>query len=100
MEAWGKIDADLPDLLLNYVKIIDQPICGRRDSALLTHRCDGCMIGSTQCPIVVPKTPLQPSVDRRRRRNALSGCETLGVLLEPLDAEELRTDRAFEGGSR
>ena len=55
------------------------------------------MICGAQGPLAVAKARLQPSIGRRLRGDALSGRETLGMLLEPLDAEEFGTNRLFVG---
>ena len=95
IEAGRQVVLDLVNLLVDHVKIVDQPICSRGDGAFLTGCRGGRTIGCAQRPIVVAKT-LCPTVDRSEFRcDALSGRETLAMLLEPLDTEEFRTDRLF-----
>src|SRR6185312_11181974 len=36
IEAWWKVDPDLPNLFLDHVKIVEQPIGGWSDGAVLT----------------------------------------------------------------
>ncbi len=95
MEAGREIDADRPDLLLDDMEIIDQPICRRSDGAFPADRRDRCVIGRAQRPIVVAQAPLQALIGPQLRCGALRGREALGMQLEPLDAEEFRADRLF-----
>ena len=69
------------------MKIIEKPICAGSDRAFRTDRLDSCMIRCAQGLIVVPKARVQSPFGLRLRCRALSGCETLGMLFEPLDAE-------------
>jgi hypothetical protein len=90
-----QIALDLVDLLVDHVKIIDQPIGGRRYGALLGNRDGYCLIGRAQYPVIVPKTPRQAPVRQKRRHDALSGGETFAVLLEPLKTEQLGPNGLF-----
>jgi len=88
IEAAGKVVADFANLLLDYVKIIDQPLGGGCDRAFLADRgCDR-SIGIEQDPAVLPQPCGQPPPGFRLRGYRLSGREALGVLFESLGAEQ------------
>lgn len=93
MEARWKINPDCPNLLFHQMKIVEQPLNCGRDRAGLTDRSDAGVICGAQCPIIVSKTCLQSPIGRWLRGGMLSHCKALGMLFEPLDAEELRSDR-------
>ena len=94
MEARWKINPDCPNLLLAARQFsIGGTLGGGRDRAGLTDRGDGGVKCGAQCPIIVSKTHLQSPIGRWLRGGMLSRRKALGMLLEPLDAEELRSDR-------
>jgi hypothetical protein len=74
------------------MKIIDQPIRRGGGGALFTSRREGRAIRGVQGPVVVAKTPLQPSIGRLIGSGALSRHEALGMLFKPLDPKEFGTD--------
>ena len=95
IEAAREIVADLADLLLDDVEVVDQPLGGRRDGAFLAdRRADGAIRGE-QHPAVVAQPLRQRPTGAGPRRHALGSREALGMLLEALDAEELGADRLF-----
>ena len=88
IEAAGKIVADFANLLLDYVKIVDQPLGGGCDRAFLADRgCDR-SIGIEQDPPVFPQPCRQPPPGLRLRGDRLRGREALGMLFEALGAEQ------------
>ena len=95
IEAARKIVADLANLLLDDVKVVDQPLGRRGDGAFLADGLADGAIGGEQHPAVVPQPCRQRTAGSRPRRDALGRREALGMLLEALDAEELAADRLF-----
>jgi hypothetical protein len=93
--AGRQIVADLADLLLDEVIVVEQPLGGRRDRPALPDRAGDGAIGVEQDRFVL----LHPHGERppapRARGDRLRRCEALGMLLETLDAEELLADRLF-----
>ena len=55
IKAWREIDPDLPNLLLDHMKIIKKPICAGSDRAFRPDRLGSCTIRCTQGLIVVQK---------------------------------------------
>ena len=88
-----QIVADLANLFLRDIEVIDQPLGRRGDSAFFADRRGGGSIRFEQHPAVVPQPVRQPSASATPGRDLLSPREALGVLLEALDAEEFRTNR-------
>jgi hypothetical protein len=93
--AGRQIVADLADLLVDQVEVVDQPFGRRRHGPALADRGGEGAVRLEQGRLVV----LQPCGERpagdRLRGDGLSLRETLGVLLEALGAEELLADRLF-----
>ena len=95
IEAAREIVADLANLFLGDVKVVDQPLGRRGDDAFFTDgRGDGAIRGE-QHPAVVPEPCRQRSTRPGLRRNALGRRQTLGMLLQALDAEQFAADRLF-----
>ena len=94
IESARQIVPDLPQLLVHDVEVVDQPFRGRRDGSLLPDGPGDDAVGFAQDAAVVLH-PRQEWAAPRRARDGLGGGQTLGVLLESLDAEQLRTDRLF-----
>jgi hypothetical protein len=95
--TWRKIGSDLTNLIFRKVKIVYQPLGGRRNESLLCNcGCDD-TIGVKKGLIVVanPFCKWLPSL--RLRADRLRSSQALGVLLEALDAEKLFADRFFAG---
>jgi hypothetical protein len=91
--AAGEVVVDFSDLFVHNVKIIDQPLCGRRDHLVVAHGLAYCAIGPEERPAVVSEPGRQRTAGRGFGRDALRGCEAPRVLLQPFDAEELAPDR-------
>ena len=99
--ARGQVVADLAELLVDDGEVVDQPFGGRRDRAFVLDRAGEDAVR------------LQRGRGRSRRCGAgrrvpgaassviaWAAARILRVLLQPLDAEELRDDRLFEFGLR
>ena len=96
IEAGGQVVADLAELLLDDVEIVDEPLGRRRDGPLLADGAADRAIGRAQDTAVVVDALQQALPARRAAEDGLGGGQALGVLLEPLDPEELRPDRLFD----
>ncbi len=96
VEARRKVLLDLPDLLLDDVEIVQQPLGGGRDRACLPTRLRDRLVRSDERPCVLPQPreqmppPPLPGVDR------LPGRELAGELFQSLRGEELRTQGGGE----
>ncbi len=86
---------DLANLFFHDVKVVDQPLGRWRDEPFLTDGLGDRAIRLEQHPAVVPEPCRQRPTGSGPWRDALSSREALGMLLEALDAEELRADRLF-----
>ena len=95
VEAVRQILADLADLVVHDVEIVDQPLGRRGDRALLADRFREGAVGSEESTAVVDEPRQQAPPAARVVRYALRGREALGVLLESLNAEELSADGLF-----
>jgi hypothetical protein len=78
------------------VEIVDQPLRGRRDSALLADGAPELAIRLAQDATVVLHARQQAAASRPIAHDGLRGGEALGMLLEPLDSEQLRADRLLD----
>jgi len=96
VETGGQVVADLAELLLDDVEIVDEPLGRRRDGPLLADGAADRAIGRAQDAAVVVDTLQQALPARCATKDGLGGGQALGVLLEPLDPEELRPDRLFD----
>jgi hypothetical protein len=93
IEAGREVGADLANLFLDDVKVVDQPLGRRGDGAFLTDRlADGAVGGEQHAPVVAQALRERPA-GCRSFRHTLRRRQGLGMLLEALDAEQLRTDR-------
>jgi hypothetical protein len=92
IEAPRQILANFADLLVDDVEVVDQPFRGRGDRALLAYRLRERPICREQDTAVVGEPRQQGPPAARIVRHALSGGETLGMLLEALAAEQLGAD--------
>jgi len=78
------------------VKVVDEPFCGRRDHTLFADGTADRAIRLAQDPTVVMDARQEAAPARRVVHDGLGGGEALGVLLEPLDPEELRPNRLLD----
>ena len=89
----GQVVADLAQLLVDDVEVVDEPFGGRRDRALVLDRTGQCAVGGEQDPPVLGDAGPERAPRRGSLGDRLGGGERRGVLLEALDAEQLRDDR-------
>ena len=94
VEPGRQVVADLAQLFVDDVEVVDEPFRRRSDRALLADGLGDHAIGFAQDAAVVLNARQQSPAPARR--HALRGRQARGVLLEPLDAEELGADRVFE----
>ena len=100
VEAAREIVADFANLLLDYMKVFDQPFSRGRDGTFLTN-CDGDRaIRVEQNPTVFPQPCRQSPSSVRPRRDRLGAGEALSMLLEALDAEQFRANPLFGVGGK
>ena len=92
VEAGRQVIADLADLLVDDVEVVDQPFRRRRNDSLLANRFREGAIRLEQSACVVPDARRERTPVARVVGDALRGRQALGVLLEPLDAEQLGPD--------
>ena len=95
VEAGRQIVADLANLLVDEVEVVDQPLRGGRDRALFAHRCADRAVRGEQHAAVVAQPSREGTPSRAPTGHALRRRQALGMLLETLDAEELGADRRF-----
>jgi hypothetical protein len=93
-----KVVPDLPELFVHDVKVVEDPLRGRRN---LTLRHDG--FGDVPVPGQEHARVLANSGEEipflgRLFSGAMGRSQALGVLLETLDGEELGADRFFQRG--
>ena len=93
--AGRQIVANLADLLLDEVVVVEQPLGGRRDCATLADRFRDGAIRLEQNRLVVLQPCGKAAPGRRRRGDGLCRRKALGMLLEALDTEELLADGFF-----
>jgi hypothetical protein len=95
-----QVGPDGVDLLLHDMEVVDEPIRGRRDRSRIPSRSDHGDVALAQGAFVVFQPPFEAMVAIEPGRDMLSRCETFGMLLQALDAEQLGADRflmAFAG---
>jgi hypothetical protein len=86
---------DLPKLLVGHVKVVEEPLLGERELALLQDRFDDVPIRVQKHAAVFADPGEEVPPPRGLRRGALSRGQTLGVLLQASDAKDLGSDRLF-----
>jgi len=90
-----QVVADLAELLLDDVEVVDQPFGRRGDGAFLADGLADGAIRGEQHPAVIPEPRHQRSTDPRPWRHALRRREAFGMLLQALDAEQFAADGLF-----
>jgi hypothetical protein len=87
-----QVVADLAELLLDDMEVVDQPFRRRRDRSFVADGLGQRPIGLEQDPPVLGH-PFRDGVTRLRLAgDPLGGREGFAVLLQPLDAEKLGDD--------
>ena len=89
VEAGRQILADLADLLLDHVVVVEHPLGGGGDAAAFVHGPGDGPVGRQHDLFVVAQAGAQRTAEFRPARDALRGRERLGVLLQALGAEDL-----------
>ena len=95
-----QVVVDLAKLLVDDVVVVDEPLRGRGDRALVLDRGGQEPVALQQDPAVVRDPGLKRTSSTRRAGDSLRSRQRLGVLLQPLHAEQLRTNRLVRVGSR
>ena len=90
--ATRQVVADLPDLRLDDMVVIDQPLCGGRNRVALCNGLRDAAVGLEQCPAVVVQARDQWPDRHWPGGDALRSGQAPGVLLESLRAEDLSTN--------
>ena len=91
--AGRQVVANLADLLLDEVIVVEQPFGGRNDASAALQFRGARPVGGEQDGGVVVEPRAQRQNRRGSRRHRLRGGEALRMLLEPFDAEEFLSDR-------
>jgi hypothetical protein len=91
---------DLPELLVDDVEVVDQPFGRRGDGPLLADRERQGAIAGEEDPSVVGDSGSERDPAPGIGQDSLRCRQRLGVLLEPLDAEQLGQDRLPRRGVR
>lgn len=89
----GQIRADLADLLLDKMVVVDQPFGRGRDGPPLVDRLNRALVGLEQDHAIVVQSARQRLPLVASRIDLLHHGEAAGVFLEPLDAEQFLPDR-------
>ncbi len=89
----GQVVADLAELLLDDVEVVDEPLRGRRDRSLVLDRLGQLAVGLQEQAPVLGHPPGDRTSRSRTTGDGLGGGEGFAVLLEALDAEQFRDDR-------
>ncbi len=100
IEGRRQVLADLAQLLLDEVEVVDQPLRRRCHRALRPQRFGDGAVGGQQHPAVLPHPGPQPAVPGPPAAHPLRAGERRRVLLEALDAPELVADRLLDAGER
>ena len=96
----GQVVADLAELLVDDVEVVDEPFGGRRDRPFVLDRAGQDAVRLQQDAAVLGDAGPDGVSPTGRVGDRLGGGEGLRVLLQPLHAEELGEDRLFELGLR
>ncbi len=93
--AGRQAGADFANLLGDDMGVVDQPLGGRCDRALVPDRLRDVAIGGAQAHIVIAKAGLQTAAGAALGRDCLGFGEAVRMLLQPLHAEDFRTDQVL-----
>jgi hypothetical protein len=94
----GQIVADLAELLVDDVEVVDEPLSGRRDRPLVLDGTGQGAVRLQEDATVVGDARPDGAAPAGLIGDRLRGGKGLRVLLQPLHAEELREDGLFEVG--
>ncbi len=95
-----QVVADLAELLVDDVEVVDEPLGGRRDRPFVLDRPGQDAVRLQQDAAVLGDAGPDGVSPTGRVGDRLGGGKRLRVLLQPLHAEELREDRLLELGLR
>ncbi len=98
--AGRQVVADLADLFLDEVIVVEQPFGGRHHAPAALQFFGARAVGREQDGGVVVEPRVQRQNSRWRLRHRLRGGEALRVLLEPFDTEQLFAHRRTVGPRR
>ena len=98
--ARRQVVADLAELLVDDVEVVDEPLGGRRDRALFADRPGDHAVRLDEDAAVLRDARLDGMALPRLSGDDLGTGERARVLLQPLDAEELGENRLLEVGLR
>ena len=87
----------IPQLIINYVKVVEEPFSRRGDRTLLADRFGDGVVRGQEDPAVFMNARCEPASPARVLHDLLFGREAFPVLLQALCAEYLVADRVFEG---
>jgi hypothetical protein len=93
--AAREVISNLPELLVDDVEVVEEPLLGERDLALRPDSLnDAVVCGQKDAPVVADSgKKISPS--GKLLRDAISRRQALGVLLQALDAKELGANGFF-----
>src|SRR3989475_6639832 len=95
VEPGRQVIADLAQLLVHEMEVVDQPFRRRRDRPLLANGLRDHPMRLAQDTTVLENARQQSTALTRLAHDALGGRQALGVLFEALDTKELGPDRLF-----
>jgi hypothetical protein len=93
VEAPREVIPDLPVLFVHDEEVVENPLFGRRDLALLPNRFDDVSVCGQECASVLADPPEEIPSFGGLLGGALGRRQALGVFLEALDTEHLGADR-------
>ncbi len=91
--ATREVVADRPELFVHDEEVVEEPLLGRRDLALLPDRLHDVPVGGQKHASVLADPGEEILSSGRLLGTALGGGQAFAVLLQALDAEELGADR-------
>src|SRR5213078_162129 len=95
VEPGRQVVADLAQLFVHEMEVVDQPFRRGRDRSLLANRLRDHSMRVAQDTAVLENARQQSTALTRLAHDALGGRQALGVLFEALDTKELGPDRLF-----
>src|SRR6266550_1340617 len=95
VEPGRQVVADLAQLFVHEMEVVDQPFRRGRDRSLFANRLRDHSMRVAQDTAVLENARQQSTALTRLAHDALGGRQALGVLFEALDTKELGPDRLF-----